>query len=110
MAQIDEPGAERTAEPLEREAHLLDIGNIEQVTTFISTAVLSGVTGSLAWEALKAQVRAFRKRFGAKKTRDLEQMIYKELQDVRRKSHLSNKDLQLRAEALVRQAFGEERD
>ena len=107
MAQIDEPGTERTDEQLEREAHLLDIGNIEQVATFIGAAMASGVTGSLAWEALKAQVRAFRKRFGSKKTQDLEQMIYKELQDVRRKHHLSNKDLRLRAEALVRQAFDE---
>ena len=110
MAQIEEPGTGRTAEQVEREAHLLDIGNIEQIATFIATAVASGVTGSVAWEALKAQARAFRKRFGAKKMRDLKQMIYKELQDVRRKNHLSNRDLQLRAEALVRKIFDEELD
>lgn len=109
MDQIDEPGTV-TAEKLDREAHLLDIGDIQQLATFIVTAAASGITGSLAWETAKAQVKAFRKRFGRKKTRDLEQEVYEELTKVRRKSHLSNEDLRLRARALVEKIFAEELD
>ncbi len=81
------------------EGHLaVDLGSLAEVAAFVATAVASGVIGNAAFSL----VTSFYRRHGQRRRQELEQEIFTTLKRVKRKPGVSNADLRLRAEELLR--------
>lgn len=85
------------AELRDRARHL-DFSNLLTIAEYIAQVVASGVAGNIAYEWLKG----LHSRFGARKLSEIEDLVLKELQKAQRKKSLSNEDLRLRAQELIR--------
>lgn len=90
-------GQRRPTPPDElKEPHLLDLANFQEVAMWLLATAASGAVGNVAYDVL----RAVRKRFGSDRLAELRQQIYEEMKDVRRKRHLSNRELRARVDRL----------
>lgn len=89
--------SEDEARRLAEDAHLLDLGNLQEVALWILSAAGAGAIGNTVYDVLKA----VRKRFGGRRLDELRDRVYQEIREVQRnKRHLSARDLRLRVDRL----------
>ncbi len=84
----------------------LDLGNLLEIAqwlaAFIAAAAASGVIGTVAGDAASDTLKALRRRFGRARVTELEELVYRELRNVKRKPNVSDRDLRNRVEQLFR--------
>lgn len=87
------------------EATKINAESLEEITVFISEAAANDSVGPDALQAIKAKIKAYHDRFGAKKTEQLLFATYKQLRAIRRQGLLQDEEARFRAEELVHLIF-----
>lgn len=90
---------------IEQEAHLLDLGNMEQLATFIASVAVSETVGESAVGTVHARIETFRKQNDSDSMLQLENSIYRKFRQYRREGVLKTEPHRLQAEALVGRLF-----
>ena len=91
------PAASAEGDRLNEEAHLLDLGSLQEMAAWLLQAASAGVVGAAAYDLL----RAVKKRFGDDKLQELRAKVHEEIQAAqRRKHHLPARDLRARVDKM----------
>ncbi len=83
----------------------INADSLEELTIFVSEAAANNSVGPDALHAIKAKIKTFHQRFGAKKTEQLLFATYKQLRAIRRQGALQDEEARFRAEELVHLIF-----